>query len=311
MMTPSHRKIADMNAKISKVFVPTARTQQVESIFGELIAESRDRSGDHSSVLIVGPSQSGKTTSIVKATEKLESTLPGQVPILHVTLPADVTRKSMIECIFTAAANRGFHNFNKLSGNEYRYQQRAFTLLENLDTLLLILDECHHIRGARDAVRAVQVGELVKTFLIEGPCPLVLAGVGEAAKNPYQTNEQLMLRSRPFVELAPLQLTNPADRALFGKMFTEFFDELERLQIAENVREFQKAEFKSCLFQAADGVVGQAIRLVREAFRQMIIAERAVLRISDFETASDGILLTSEKQRINHFSKLSASGFTQ
>jgi Bacterial TniB protein len=304
MISDTYKKVADMKAKVGSIFIPNARTQQVEDTLGQLIAEYIDRSGDHSSALIVGPSQSGKSTGIIKAIEKFEPNLQGQVPLLHVTLPADVTPKSMIECIFTAAAKRGYSDFNKLRGNEYQYQKRAFALLENLCTHLLILDECQHIRGARDPARAELVGELIKTFLIEGPCPLVLAGVGDAAKNPYYTNEQLSLRSKPFVELSPLQLTDRNDRALFGEMFTKFLDELERLQLADNMSDFQSPEFVACLFRTAEGVVGKAIRIIQEALRQMIMEERPRLLVSDFEKASDGILLLAEKQRKNEFSTL-------
>lgn len=301
-------KVAARQAEALKlfdsIFIPNARTEKVCAVLDELIARRQAGGGEHGSVLVVGPSQSGKSTSLRHAIDRYRTHQNEHPPILHVTLPANVNRKSMLLAIFHAAERRGLFRPDSVSGNETQLQHRAYKLLEHNHIVALILDECHHIQYGRKQDAGVAVGEMIKTFLIDGPCPVILAGVGDDAKKPYLHNSQLMNRSRPFIELEPLTSQNAKDRKFFEDFFGSYFRAMDQLEIVEGFRAFVTPEFSKALFNGCGGVIGVAIRILQRAVTNMIYDGRKSLELWDFHSAHEGLLLTREFQTENPFEAL-------
>lgn len=304
-MTNLAVKKAEAQKALASIFVPNCRTDRVCAAFDELIERKRiGAAGDHGSVLIVGPSHSGKSTSIKEAISR--HTVPGNATasIMHVTVPPSVNQKSLLRAIFDEAERRGLFRPDRVAGTQWELQARAYRLLEHNQIEALVLDECHHIKYGTKQDAGESVGEMIKTFLINGPCPVILAGVGDNAKKPYLHNQQLMNRSLAFVELEPLDPTCKSDRDFLKDFFSTYFGEMKKRAIADNIGEFGGREFVQALYSASEGVVGVAIRIIQRAVALMIEDERRLLTHLDFVRAHEGLALTRELQGENAFTGL-------
>ena len=300
---------AEAQKALASIFIPNRRTERICAAFDELIERKRIGAGvDHGSVLIVGPSQSGKSTGIKEAVNRHSAPDYANPSIMHVTVPPSVNQKSLLHAIFDEAERRGLFRPDSVAGNQWQLQARAYRLLQHNQIDALVLDECHHIKYGTRQDAGEAVGEMIKTFLIEGPCPVILAGVGDNAKKPYLHNQQLMNRSLAFVELAPLDTGCKSDREFLNEFFSKYFAEMTNLKIASNLRELAESEFVRALYTASGGVVGVAIRLIQRAVALMIEDERCSLSHCDFYRAHDGLALTRELQTENPFMKLHHAG---
>ena len=295
--------------QLREIFVNNPRTDRVCTAIDDLIARKQvGVPGDHGSVLIVGPSHSGKSRSISYAIRRYSSEGAEHPPILHVTLPEDVNRKSLILAMFDAAEDRGYFRGDRLSGTHHDLQTRILRLLKHAGILAVVLDECHHIRYEKKNDAGHTVGEMIKRFLIEGPCPIILAGVGNDAKKPYTENQQLMNRSLPFVELDPLDWEVSADRDFYQDFFVSYLKQVHALNFTGNLALLQSEEFAEALFSACGGIIGVAIILFQYAVMRMIEDGRRDLSLLDFSRAHSALAVTDDLDTENKFRELVDGG---
>lgn len=304
-MTDHARELAETLVKLRSIYVPTEHTHRVCQVVDELVARKRAGvTGDHGSALIVGDSHVGKSASIKHAMKRHGMQGGTGSSILHITLPPNVTRRSMLIALGNAVEERGYFNPLHVRANEAQLQKASFKAIELMGADAVVMDEAHHIKYGKKEDAGYWIGEMIKTFLIEGPCPVILCGVGAHAKRPYLENRQLMNRTVEIVELKPFDIDADAERGTFKSIFKAYFDEMEALQVVEDVTFLKNGKFFGAFFMATGGSVGEGVRLLEGAVTQMMRAERRRFRFEDFFRSFASLALTAEYNTANPFQAL-------
>jgi hypothetical protein len=286
---------------MEEIFVDTPRTSEAHERFQYLIDHSDVSSRTKLCVLLVAPSQSGKTRVIQTFAQRLntqELLQLRQIPILHVTLHAETTRKGLAQDILIALQEYGFET-GAMRGSETEVWERVYRYLAAASVKLLVLDEIHHIKTASYAM-ARSVGECIKHALLKGPCPIVLSGI-HSAELPFRANEQLQQRAIPSIELRRFRPNLPNDLQLFMEFLAAYFVEMENLKIAANATALIEGDVPACILEVSHGILGAACRLVMEAVTIMTLRGRNSLERSDLVQATDDAFVRSGLHGRNPF----------
>lgn len=228
-----------------------------------------------------------------------------QIPVLHVVLHAEVTRKGLAQDILLAIQEETHRlggpelQTGALKGSETELWQRVYRYLNAAGVKLLVLDEIHHVKStSREMARSV--GECIKHALLKGPCPIVLSGI-YSAELPFKANEQLQLRAIPSIDLRRFQPSAPSDLQLFMEFLAEYLVRIEDQGVAENATLLIEGEVPACILEVSRGVLGVACRLVKEAIVLMTLAGRDRLTTDDFIRATDEAFVRSGLHHRNPF----------
>ena len=287
-MTRDLRKLAAARrAQMDGIFIPTPRTREAHEQFHFLMDHSAVSTSDKLCVLLVAPSQSGKSKVIETFADEMntpEKLGQRQIPALHVTLHAEVTRKGLAQDILIALQRFGFET-GPMKGSEPEMWERVYRYLRAGAVQLLVLDEVHHVKTTTSAM-ARSVGECIKHALLEGPCPIVLSGI-YSAELPFRANEQLQLRAVPSIDLRKFRSDIPSDLDLFIEFLAAYLVRLEELGIARNATAVIEGDCPTCILGVSDGVLGAACRLLKEAVVCMTLDGRDDLRRSDLIKATN------------------------
>lgn len=295
------RLAAIRRAKMEGIFISTPRTAEAHDRFQYLMDHAEVSSTTKLCVLLVAPSQSGKTRVIQTFVDKMNTpTLLDlrRIPVLHVTLHAEVTRKGLAQDILIALQEYGFET-GAMKGSEAELWERVYRYLAAAGVKLLVLDEIHHVKTASHAM-ARSVGECIKHALLKGPCPIVLSGI-HSAELPFRANEQLQQRAIPAIELRPFQASVPSDLKLFIKFLAAYLVELEKAEIATNATTLVEGDVPSCVLEVSGGILGAACRLIIEAVTVMTLAGRNALSRGDLIRATDDAFIRSGLSTRNPF----------
>lgn len=288
MTTRDLRQLAAARrAQMDEMFIPTPRTQEAHEKFHFLIDHAAESASDKLCVLLVAPSQSGKSKVIKTFAEVMntaEKLAQRQIPVLHVTLHAEVTRKGLAQDILLALQRFGFET-GPMKGSEPEMWERVYRYLRAGGVQLLVLDEVHHVKTTTSAL-ARSVGECIKHALLEGPCPIVLSGI-YSAEMPFRANEQLQLRAVPSIDLRRFRWDIPSDLDLFIEFLAAYLVRLEEFGIATNATAVIDGDCPTCILDVSDGVLGAACRLLKEAVVCMTLEGRNDLRRSDLIKATN------------------------
>jgi hypothetical protein len=292
---------ADRYARAESVYVDYARAHQAHQVFDFLVAhaEKRDEKSKRC-VLVVGPSQSGKSTLIESYVAKLNThdlLTQRQIPVLHVTLEANCTRKGLAESILEAICDHGYAQVSTC-GTETTLLKRTRAYLKAAGVRLLVLDEFHHVINSDSDKVAYSVGETIKRMLIKGVCAIALVGT-EAARGPFQANSQLAQRAEPPIELKPLT-TDKADIALFARFVSEYLSKIEAECIIRNAVNLLDPETMNNIFQTSEGVLGRACNLIKAAIKFASLAQRDYLIMEDFALAAESAF-SENRRSVNLF----------
>lgn len=215
------RLAASRRAAMDAIFIPTPRTAEAHEQFHFLMDHAAEGSGSKLCVLLVAPSQSGKSRVIETFAEQMntaEKLAQRHIPVLHVTLHAEVTRKGLAQDILIALQRFGYET-GAMKGSEPEMWERVYRYLRAAGVKLLVLDEIHHVKSTTAAM-ARSVGECIKHALLEGPCPIVLSGI-YTAELPFKANEQLQQRAIPSIDLRRFRSNIPSDLDLFIEFLAE------------------------------------------------------------------------------------------
>lgn len=295
------RLAAARRAAMDAIFIPTPRTAEAHEQFHFLMDHSAESLGSKLCVLLVAPSQSGKSRVIemfadeMNTAEKLEQR---HIPVLHVTLHAEVTRKGLAQDILIALHRFGFET-GAMKGSEPEMWERVYRYLRAGAVQLLVLDEIHHVKTTTSAM-ARSVGECIKHALLEGPCPIVLSGI-YTAELPFKANEQLQQRAIPSIELRRFRSDVASDLDLFMEFLAAYLVRLETLGIAKNATAVIEGDGPACILEVSDGILGAACRLLKEAVVTMTLAGRDDLSRSDLIKATDDAFVRSGLHDRNPF----------
>lgn len=280
---------AMIRSRLDAIVVDYPRAREAFRVFDFLIEHGEHQGREPKRcVLLVGPSQSGKSTILkqyVSGWNNDEALAAGQIPVLLVDLKPAITTKGLAQNILDAIARHGFTT-GSLSGSENVLLSRVDKLLTLAGVKLLILDEFHHIQNIESRKTAWLVAETIKLFLIEGRCPVVLSGI-DAAKAPFLENRQLSQRAEPPLELKRLEVTSQADRQLFAEFLKRYVLQAEQVSGLTNVCRLLDADTAACIHEVSQGVLGAACNLIKAAICNAINDERSHLAREDLMVAAD------------------------
>lgn len=283
----SVERLSDTKKRMGDIFIPHPRVKQAFQRLDIMCSDSaNDAVREKPCVLLEAPSQSGKTETLRQYAARLNTPGiidQGSVPVLLVTLDANITRKMLLQNILTAIERFGFWVDPK-AGTESVLQARVVKTLRNLDVQLLVLDEIQHLKHGRSERYAYDVGEMIKRILLDGACSVVMSGVGAAAHEPFG-NEQLAYRAYPTIDFSPLAVDCEADRATFCDFTLRYLAELNRLQIVQNAAAIAQNDNIACLHEASEGVLGRVCRIFESAVEQMILRNDNGLAVEDLAEA--------------------------
>lgn len=291
-------------AAADKIIIPNQRAQAAHQRFDFMRARARNPSyRGASGCLLVGPTQSGKSTVLqtyrdrLNAPERLEK---GRIPALMVTLTAHQTRKGLAQDILRAIDGFGYATL-WWRGTEAVLLDRVQTYVRKLGVEILMLDEFHHLVDSdRDTV-AKSVAETVKWLLIEAVAPVVMSGV-EAARRPLLANPQLAARCEPAIELTPLDPEKTDDRRLFRDFISDYLDEFEALGLARHATSLlRQPDVPDCIHESAGGVLGEACNLLKQALALAVLNGRAEIVREDLEEAQESRRRAFDPPRPNPF----------
>jgi hypothetical protein len=304
-MTIHADKLAQALGELRSIYVPTEHTRRVCEIVDELVARKRKGvPGDHGSALIIGDSHVGKSACIQYAIKRHMSQDCSQSSILHVTLPQQASRRAMLLTLGHAIEDRGFFNPLNIRANEAQLQRAVLRALVNMQIDAVVIDEAHHIKYGNKDDAGYWLGEMIKTFLIEGPCPVILCGKAPDAKRPYLENRQLMNRTADILHIEPFDIDAAVDRSEFNRLFKKYFEELHRRGVTEEVSFLKRGEFFGAFFIATGGKVGEGVRLLEGAITRMMRAGRQRFQYKDFYDSFANLALLEEFGTPNPYAQL-------
>ena len=289
-------EIGRVRSAMDSVVVDNPRAVQVRERFDYLIAhgQAQGSTGTRRGQLLVCPSQSGKSTIINSYVETLntpERILAGEVPVLDVTLRANISTKGLAQNILQRLEDYGFYA-GPYSGSENELTQRVHKSMVEGRVRMLVLDEIHHLNNIEKQKSAWAVGEMIKLFLIDGCCPVVLSGI-ETAKTPFLENRQLSQRSEAALELNKLDMGRPSDRALFANFLATYLPAVHKVSGITNLVTLLNQHTITGLHRVTDGVLGAACNLIKTSVINALVAGRRHLEAEDLARAvEDGFVLT-------------------
>jgi hypothetical protein len=288
-------EIGRVRAALDAIVVDNPRAQEAHERFRYLIAHGKAQGpGAKRGQLLVGPSQSGKSTIISTFADtrntpaRLEA---GEVPVLNVTLRANISTKGLAQNILQRLSTYGFYT-GAFSGSENELTERVYKSMAEAKVELLVLDEIHHLNNIEKQKSAWSVGEMIKLFLIDGCCPVVLSGI-DTAKTPFLENRQLSQRSEPALELHKLDIGRAPDRALFARFLADYLPAVEVASGVGKLITLLNRETITALHTVSEGVLGAACNLIKAAVTNAMLAGRDQLEVDDLARAvEDGFILT-------------------
>ncbi|MCG2664720.1 TniB family NTP-binding protein [Brevundimonas sp.] len=295
MTTNLNIEAARVRAKADAIVVEHPRLRMAHEQFEFLMEHGRRRPGQSKmGALMVAPTQSGKSTIISSWANLLntpEMEERRQIPVLHVTLSANVTCKGLAINILEAFEDRGIATGALSRGQtEAVLLARAQNHIRNAGVQLLILDEFQHVIHSESHRLVHSVGEFIKRMLITGCCPIVLSGI-EDARRPFESNAQLRQRCLPPIELKPLRITDPADAALFTDFIETYAAELEHQGLVRDLKAIADNDLNMiCLLDVSDGVLGVACNLIKDALQIAIKRGSQTVLVGDLEAATDRLI---------------------
>jgi len=278
---------------MDSIVIDNPRARLAHEKFDYLVELGRLRPGlPKRCVSLIAPAQSGKTTIIESYVERLnnpDALAKGEIPALTVTLGANTTRRQFARDVLRAFEK---HGYNALidTGTEAQLLSRAMQYMIDRKVQLLFLDEFHHLFHSDNKKVVNSVSETVKCLLIEGSCPIVVAGLKDA-RRPFDDNAQLAHRAEPHLDLAPLDLNSSKDKDLYWNFLADYLLKSEQIGAAENLQNMLDGDIPACIFEVSEGVLGAACNLVKEAVQVAGRDGRIRVTREDFVHATDSAIL--------------------
>lgn len=288
-MTNRITEAARRVAAADEILVEHPRVRDAHATFDRMRAYAAQRSGRGTTgFLMVAPPQTGKSTIIHKYSDELntqDALGDGRIPALVVTLQANQTRKGLAQDILKGFEKHHVETGWK-TGTEATLLDRAQIYIREKRSEILFLDEFHHLVHSDNKSVASSVAETIKWLLIEAVIPVVMSGI-EDAWRPIKANQQLAMRCESLV-MDKLDLDNESDRKLFGGFLARYLVEFERRKIAANATHLLTSPGVPDMIQeVADGVLGRACNLLKEALFLAVLDGRDEIGIDDLAVAAE------------------------
>ena len=286
------------------IVIPNERAKEAHSAFDYLRLRAHQRSDRGTTgVLMVGPSQTGKSTILHSYRRRLntpQALEDGRILVLLVTLTANQTRKGLAQDILRAIDAFGYQTVWQ-KGTENQLLSRVQANIKQHKVELLILDEIQHLVHSDNQKLASSVSDTIKWLLMESVVPVVMSGVEEAWL-PFRANLQLQKRCAAPIVMDPLDLAKREDQHLFRSFLVSFMVEVEAQSIiADATGVLTENRVPECIYEASEGVLGQACNLIKDALYLAIRRGSDALSVSDLSEATDRCWVAFDRLRINPF----------
>lgn len=303
-MTNAYEHVGRVRAEMDRVVVDHPRMSLAHDRFRYLMAHGAAAGqGAKRGQLIVGPSQSGKSKIIDTFADQMnkpELLREGHIPVLTVTLNANITTKMLAQGILRRLQGYGFFT-GPYSGNEDELTARVYASIGAAKVGLLVLDEVHHLNHIDKAKKAYLVGEMLKVFLINGICPLVLSGVA-GAEEPFIQNSQLSQRSEATIRLDRLDPNTPDDRKLLKEFLEAYLPKIAEVSGVTNMSALLNKTDVFRIHDVTDGVLGAACNLIKGIASNALLDGRTEMNDADIVRAVDeGFVLTQLYKKANPY----------
>lgn len=235
-------------------------TPQAHRVFQRMNEVHQDmlRSGTSKGLMLLGLSGSGKTTTV---RQYLSSAFPGGfIPgevrrTLRVEIPSSPTKKNLATAVLTALEDP-FANARSHSA-EAKFV-RIVTLLRNLRTEVLILDEAQHLVDCHHA-SAYDAADWIKSLMNECNILIVLVGLKRTEKLLW-TNEQLRRRFSAGVTLERYNLDSKEE----GFRFASLLKTIQSMLPVPTI-EFVASDMLRRFHFASHGLIDYVIKVVDRA----------------------------------------------
>jgi type II secretory pathway predicted ATPase ExeA len=293
----TYRKVPveDRIQMVEKLYIHFPRNQGALNAIKDCHSHAK-LSKESEGMLIQGDTGAGKTTVVKLYMTDYPRNVTEEVtivPVLYANVPVPATCKSLVTALLKAigdpAADRGAQISQTLRLKRY---------MEACEVELLILDEFQHFQD-RDSLKVLKtVSDWLKVLMDETGVPIVLAGL------PYshtildsEHNEQLRRRFAVRIELDAFRFNTSRERQDFRR-FLNIID--EKLPLAEK-SDLADPETAFCIFEATDGVVAHAMKLVRRATVIALESNREKLTLEILSLAYEQRLAANRPSKPNPF----------
>jgi Bacterial TniB protein len=273
--------LAEAEAAFDGIYLPYPRHTQMQLAIDRvrlhgLKARGRPLRG----LRILGPTGSGKTTGIEEYHAHLLRTgryAERQMPLLYIRLRTKTTVNQVLRSIL------------QKFGDRYAMRRRSDELHEQVRNCirrgaveLVVLDECQHLKNLSND--SLQVTDQFKVFLDDSIAPVVFVGTYEA-QAMFRANPELCSRLSEPVDLSPLRPNDPGDVAMFQGFLRRLDGAMVERDLVGQSSNLDEAVQLKGLFEASNGIIGTAYRIVRAAMLLSISREAELVEVADLSAA--------------------------
>jgi DNA transposition AAA+ family ATPase len=222
-------------------------------------------------ITVLGESGSGKTTLCKNFARRYPAfSLPHVdiVRVLHVTIPAVATLKSMASEILKAIGDPGFDR-----GDIVEKTKRIAKLVRTMKVEILLLDEAQHLQDRGQHYTQYMVADWLKNLVEEISVPTVLLGLPRTERL-LQVNEQLRRR---FSRRRDLQLSDNTDNPIHIQCLQMYLSFSLGTHLRRSNGAYGDDELGQRLYYASDARIGYLKKLLAGAIR--LAQERSLEQI--------------------------------
>ncbi|WP_241127376.1 TniB family NTP-binding protein [Novosphingobium terrae] len=222
----------------------------------------------------------GKSTLAEQYKLMINSEAPEKTkPVIHARMSASGSAREMWVNVM-AELDDGFAS----AGNETTLRSRAMRAMQEADVQMLIIDETQHTGNKTGFSREV-TAEL-KLLLDTGRVPIVLLGT-ETAVPMIKADDEFAGRLFSPCHLAPLVMDNDDDFELWTNLLAELDQRLVSDGILDEPVGLSNPDLADTLGEATDGIIGQLMRVMLMAVRNVARDQRKVMTMQDLSDAVD------------------------
>lgn len=236
------------------------KTEHVKAAWGRLadIHQERIRSGVSAGLLLMGPSGAGKSALVCRYRDTVNAmrAVPQErLPVVYMEMPSSPSKKNLCIALLEALgdldhAKRHHHSAEvKLS--------RAVTLIENLKTELVIMDEAQHLIDYK-RINTYEAGDWIKSLMNKSKVSVALVGMTRL-DNLRAANSQFRRR---FCATYTVERFNPE-----GEYWNEFSGVIKVLQshISVDHVDLLDQDMVQRLYFASNGILDYLVKVLDRA----------------------------------------------
>jgi hypothetical protein len=239
---------------------------------------------------VIGPTGATKSTTLRTAMTSINSDAPeGQSPVAYISISESIrTTKALYSEFFRIL--KDYNNKDNLEAttkvpNARDIEEALIEAARARGTRVIILDELHNLLTHDGGSIGPAMAKALKSILNQSVVSLVFAGTNDV-KRLIALDAELGGRVYDRIDLGKLDIRRDSDR----KYFFTFIQKYEARLVKERVLDHRYGltednRTRAKIYQAADGVIGVAVRILKIAVRRALNRGRAFLTEEDLADA--------------------------